>query len=232
MKEIWDRKRLIGYLQAHKLRDIFTQEIMPQLSLYEFEQGEFICSQGESSRYLYVLVKGKIKIYTTSAEGKTLVISFKTPLDTIGDIEYVQKIDIINTVEAVSPVTMIRVSYGSLDRHVGDHSPFLRFLLDIITRKFFMKSTFMSFNLMYPVEVRLASYLLSVSFDENDIRFRGKLDTSGLKDAANLLGTSYRHLNRVLQKFSAEGWIERSKDYILVTNEKALRELASPNLYE
>jgi bacterial/archaeal transporter family-2 protein len=35
-------------------------------------------------------------------KGKRLILSFKSPLDVIGDIEYVQCTDIINTVEAVS----------------------------------------------------------------------------------------------------------------------------------
>jgi CRP-like cAMP-binding protein len=70
-----------------------------------------ICSQGEGAQYLYVLVKGKIKIYTSSAEGKTLILSFKTPLEVIGDLEYVQGIDFINTVEAVSSVIMVGVDH-------------------------------------------------------------------------------------------------------------------------
>src|ERR687895_2987667 len=107
MKEIKDPKLVQTYLQVHQIESIFNEDIMPYLSLYHFEPGELILSQGEPSKYLYVLVKGKIKIYTTSAEGKTLILSFKSPIEVIGDIEYVQEIDTINTVEAVSSVYMI-----------------------------------------------------------------------------------------------------------------------------
>ncbi|RIX51672.1 Crp/Fnr family transcriptional regulator [Paenibacillus nanensis] len=232
MSETQLSEQLRYYIQLHQLHRILPESLYPHLAVCEFEQGEPICTQGEISRYLYILVKGKIKIFNTSTEGRTLVVSFKTPLELIGDVEYVQDIEIINTVEAVSPVVMIRVPYRSLKEHGSDHAPLLRFLLDIITRKFSLKSQFMSFNLIYPVEVRLASYLLSVSFDENDTGFQGKLRTSGLTDAANLIGTSYRHLNRVLRKFAEEGLIERNREYIRVLDREALRERANQNIYE
>jgi CRP-like cAMP-binding protein len=232
MKEINDRQLVQSYLQVHQIESIFNEDIMPYLSLYHFEQGELILSQGEPSKYLYVLVKGKIKIYTTSAEGKTLILSFKTPIEVIGDIEYVQEIDTINTVEAVSSVYMIGVQHTLLKKFTNDYSPFLQFILNIITEKFYLKTNSMSFNLMYPVEVRLASYLLSVTHDENQSLFSGQLSTTSLTDTANLIGTSYRHLNRVIRQFCSDGLVERSKGFILIKDREALKTLAGGNIYE
>ncbi|CAM4500120.1 CRP-like cAMP-binding protein [Paenibacillus endophyticus] len=226
MNEIKDGAQLTSFLHAYQLEEIFPAPLRPQLSLCSFEQGELICTQGEASRLMYVLVKGKIKIFNTSTEGRTLVISFKTPLEVIGDIEYIRGIDIINTVEAVSPVVMIGVHYRSLKTY-SHHPQLLHFLLDIITKKFFIKSNAMSMNLMYPVEVRLASYLLSMSYDETDSEFRGHLSATSLTDTANLIGTSYRHLNRVIQKLCAEGMIERSRMGIYIKDRERLIALAS-----
>ncbi|MBW4841706.1 MAG: cyclic nucleotide-binding domain-containing protein, partial [Paenibacillaceae bacterium] len=232
MKDITDPALLRDYMQTYGLRKVFPEALLPYLTLYAYDQGELICTQGEPSHSLYVLVRGKIKIYNTSPEGRTLVISFKNPLEVIGDVEYIRDGDIINTVEAVSPVQMIGVEYRWLRKHGEEHSPLLNFLLEIITKKFYMKSSSLSFNLLYPVEIRLASYLLSVSFDEADTLFLGKLSTADLVDAANLIGTSYRHLNRVLQKFKAQGLIERSRDGITVKDRGGLHNLASRNIYE
>lgn len=232
MEEIHDPELLQSYLQVHHIEAVFNDLLIAYLSLYRFDQGELICSQGEPAQVLYVLVKGKLKTYTTSAEGKTLILSFKTPLEVIGDIEYVHGTNIINTVEAVSAVWMIGVHHRWLKQYGRDHAPLLQFLLEIITDKFYRKSTSLSFNLMYPVEVRLASYLLSVSFDESDALFKGQLSTFSLVDAANLIGTSYRHLNRVIRKFCAEGLIERNKGFILVKDRERLDVLASQNIYE
>jgi CRP-like cAMP-binding protein len=232
MMEMYDDDLLKQYLQTYQLESIFNDEIMPYLSLNHFEKGEFIFSQGEPAQYLYVLVKGKIKIYTTSAEGKTLILSFKTPLEVVGDIEYVQEINTINTVEAVSTVHMIGIRYAILKRFVKDYSPFLNFILKNITEKFYLKTISMSLNIMSSVEVRLASYLLSVTSDENEQSLIGQLSTTSLTDTANLIGTSYRHLNRVIHQFCADGLVERSKGLILIKDRARLKDLAGGNIYE
>ncbi|AKG34903.1 Crp/Fnr family transcriptional regulator [Paenibacillus durus] len=232
MKEIPDHKQLDTFLQTYQLETIFNEALLPHLSLYRFDQGELICSQGEPSQILYVLVKGKIKVYTTSEEGKTLIISFKKPIEVIGEIEYFQHIPIIHTVEAVSPVYMVGVPYRMLEKYGSDYPPLLNFLLEVITRKFYVKSNFLNFNMMHPVEVRLASYLLSVSYDDSDSEIPGQLNSFRLIDVANFIGTSYRHLNRIIQKLCTEGLIERSKGFIVVKDKEGLSALANQNIYE
>ncbi|MEW8972028.1 MAG: cyclic nucleotide-binding domain-containing protein [Mesobacillus sp.] len=232
MKEIQAKEQIEEYLRSHKVESLFTNEIIPYLTLFEFEKGEQICSQGEPVEYLYFLVKGKVKIFTTSEEGKTLILSFKTPIEVIGDIEYVQEIDTINTVEAVSPVVMIGVRQTVVRRFLKDHSPFLQFLLEIITRKFYIKSQFMRHNILYPVETRLASYLLSVAYDENEALVNGKVSTSNLTDIANLIGTSYRHLNRIIKDFCLKGLVERDSGAIIIKDLEGLKSLAKEDLYE
>ncbi|MDO3676175.1 Crp/Fnr family transcriptional regulator [Paenibacillus ehimensis] len=228
MKEIQDREQLKHYLRAFQLESVFHEPLRPHLSLYGFEPGDLICTQGQAAEYLYVLVHGKLKIYTTSSEGKTLVLSFKTPLEVIGDVEYVRGTPILNTVEAVTSVCMIGVHYRWLHNYGKDHAPLLQFLLEIITQKFYVKSNSLSFNLMYPVEVRLASYLLSVTSEESDSRLEGV----SLSDAANFIGTSYRHLNRVIRQFCIQGLVERHKGIIVVKDRNGLSALAGHNIYE
>ncbi|TKH45645.1 cyclic nucleotide-binding domain-containing protein [Paenibacillus sp. FSL R10-2782] len=232
MKEIQDQEQLKHFLQLHQLESILHEPLRPYLSLHRLEQGEKLCSQGDSIEHLYILVQGKVKIYTSSTEGKTLVLCFKTPIEIIGDVEYIRNSNVINTVEAVSPIYVIGIHHHWMNKYGRDYAPMLQFLLDIVTRKFCMDSDFSSFNLMYPVEVRLASYLLSVSFDEGDASFHEELRASSLVDVANLIGTSYRHLNRVIRKMSADGLVERARGYIVIRDREGLGQLAGHNIYE
>lgn len=232
MKVISDHKQVDQYLSEHKIEAVFKEELKDHMTIHRFEQGELICSQGDSPRNLYVLVKGKVKVYTTSAEGKTLVLSFKKPLDLLGDIEYVRGSDILNTVEAVSVVEVIAIDHRHLHEFGKDYAPFLQFLLETITEKFHIKSNSLSFNLLHPVEVRLASYLLSVSSDDMDALLNEQLSTINLKDAANMIGTSYRHINRVIQQFCKDGLVERDKRGVLIKDREGLSILAGNNIYE
>lgn len=173
-----------------------------------------------------MLVKGKLKIFTTTKEGKTFILCFKHPLEAIGDIEYVQQTDMVNTVEAVTEVHMLRISHQALMRHAKDDSRVLTFLLKGITNKFYTKSNDLSFHLLYPVEVRLASYLLSVLTGDNSA------SALRLTDAASLIGTSYRHINRVIQQFCEKGLIERRRGKITILDREGLLEIAERNIYE
>ncbi|TKI56325.1 cyclic nucleotide-binding domain-containing protein [Brevibacillus antibioticus] len=227
MKEIENRELLQQYLHEHQLASVFYEPFLPHLSLYQFDQGEFICAQGESACHLYVLVKGKVKVFTTSPEGKTLILSIKKPLEVIGDIEYVRGISYQNSVEAASSVQMIGIHYRWLKKYGTDYAPLLEFLLQIITNKFCVKSNSLSINLLYPVEVRFARYLLSVSIEEWHPANNEEISTSNLLDAANMIGTSYRHLNRVIQQFCKEGLIERANGHLLIKNREGLAKTAS-----
>jgi CRP/FNR family transcriptional regulator, putaive post-exponential-phase nitrogen-starvation regulator len=230
MREITSEKQLMEYINTYKLESVFKKELLPHLSLYDVEAGERLCSQGDASHCLYILMKGKVKVYTISPEGKTLVLSFKQPLEVIGDIEYVQDVDIMNTVEAVSPLVVIGIPYKRLKQYASKDPQLLTFLLEMLTKKFCAKSNSLSFNLMYPVEVRLASYLLSIFCEESHLVMNQK--TESLKDIANLIGTTYRHLNRVLQKFVAQGVIEKKKGSIILKDKEKLSCLANDNIYE
>lgn len=232
VEEIHDEQQLTQYLEQYQLETVFHEPLRPHMRLCYFEKCELICREGEASEYLYVLVEGKIKIFTTSAQDKTLVLCFKTPLEVVGDIEYVRESDIVNTVQAVLPVVMLRIHYQWLAELASDYAPLLKFLLKIISHKFYIDSNFSNFNLMYPVEVRLVSYLLSISTEEAGNVVHEELDAFNLTDIANLIGTSYRHLNRVIQKLCTDGLIERHQGLIMIKDRAGLREIAGHNIYE
>jgi CRP-like cAMP-binding protein len=230
MKEIMDMERINPYISYFELEDVFPQSLRQHLTLYRFEPEEALCLQGEEPQFLFLLVQGKVKVYTTSTEGKTLLINFTTPLGVIGEIECLKGRENLNTVTAVSPVEAIGIHKRWLSQY-GEEASFLRFLLDMVTEKFYIKSISLSSSLLYPVEVRLASYLLSVSYrDENELYARIRM--WNMKDTANLIGTSYRHLNRVLQSFCSAGLVERRRGTLLVIDRTGLTALAGQNIYE
>ncbi|WP_128893926.1 Crp/Fnr family transcriptional regulator [Longirhabdus pacifica] len=232
MKIIEDKDKLNGFLDKFQLKTVLNDSILPHLSLCLFEPGEYICSEGDELTYLHVLVQGKVKVHTTSPEGKTLILSFISKLEVFGDVEYIQRLKIMNTVESVSPTYMLRVHHKKLQQYTQEDVKFLQFMLDIITKKFHLKSTTMRFNLLYPVEVRLASYLLSITYDENDALLHTQLSSSRLTDIANLIGTSYRHVNRVIQKFCEQGLTERSKNKVEIKDVKGLKKITGQSIYE
>ncbi|MHA7964679.1 Crp/Fnr family transcriptional regulator [Paenibacillus sp. CAU 1782] len=229
MKKLEETERITQYLAEFGLNAVLPGGLKERLVLYRFEPEENLCLQGEEAQYIHFIVQGKVKVFTNSAEGKTLLVNFTVPLDVIGEIECLSGKVNLNTVTAVSRVESLALHKRWLNQ--SDDASFLRFILHLVTQKFYSKSVSLSKNLLHPVEVRLASYLLSLS-DEDAAGADGNISMTNVKDAANLIGTSYRHLNRVLQQFCQAGLVERSKKVLIVKDRKRLTDVAGVNIYE
>ncbi|MFC7685023.1 Crp/Fnr family transcriptional regulator [Ureibacillus sp. GCM10028918] len=215
-----------NYIEKFSLDRVLNEELIRGLAINRYSKGDLIIQQGENPQYVFFLVKGKIKTYKTSDEGKRLILAFKEKFDILGDIEFVQEAPYINTVEAITDVQILTIPIHIAQSYGMNHLPFVHFVLQRITEKLYVNSNALAFNLMYPVEVRLCSYLLSVSIDDRTVLNRD------LKDAADLIGTSKRHMNRVLVDLCNQKIIERTKDLILILNHEHLVELAKHNIYE
>ncbi|WP_051041663.1 Crp/Fnr family transcriptional regulator [Planococcus halocryophilus] len=205
---------------------MFPDRVQQAMKLETYTGGNRLFSQGEKSDTLYLLVEGKLKVSRLSPEGKRLILAFKSPFDFVGDIEYIRKCTLINTVEAVTTTTVIRIPYEALENDMMNNAKWLQFLLETITHKFEVKSHAMNFSLLYAVDVRVASYLLAMTPDDTT------LDSTSLVDMADLIGTSYRHLNRVLKQFEEQGWILKKRGKIKITNRDSMLKQLGHNIYE
>ncbi len=196
-----------------------------------FSPGESIYEQGYPIPYLSFLVKGKVKIYTTSEDGKRLIVTFNKPLELFGEIELVQQVDTLHTIEAVTPVH-IAVLPMETARRWRENAVFNELLLQSISRKFLTKSTTLSFHLLHEADVRLASYLASISHDEEGVFINPFIPKRELKTIAEFIGITVRHQNRCIHSFEKEGIIKRIPGFIEIIDSKRLLQYAKQNIYE
>ena len=230
---IGTEKEISSYIDKFGLREIFSKMHNDDFSLVYIPKGDIICLKGEEMKYMYLIVEGKVKVYAATPDDKRLILRFHKALEVIGDLEYIQDPIVHHTVEAGTNCKALKISYETIRRKVGDDPAFLAFMLKVLTRKFRDKTDAVTFNLLYPVEVRVASYLLSLTnTDEEKSFFHDVSHGSSLTDMADMIGTSYRHLNRVLKKLCMDGIIERNGGKLFVKDMDALASIAEDNIYE
>ncbi|OTY51012.1 Crp/Fnr family transcriptional regulator [Bacillus cereus] len=228
-----DRSGLIThYLKTNKTLEVFSEIDTAYFQLNHFEKDELICNIDDEMDRLYFVVKGKVKVYTITSEGKKLILRFINPLAIVGDIELIQNSKAHNVVEACSDVVAISIS-NTVIRNKLLHDPiFMKFLLENIANTLKISTRFTALNLLYPVEVRVASYLLSISTDSNGNMYKGDLDATSVTSIADFIGVSYRHVIRVLQRFYNEKLIEKSNGVIVIKDFSRMKEVAKDNIYE
>lgn len=230
MREIMDFGRMRQLAREHGLDQVLEEPALAELRLLEAFKGEIICAKGERPERFYFLVEGKLKIYTTLPNGKSLLLRFSTPPALVGDLELVNGKEAKNTVESVNKSLLLGVSYRYLQNTYADNPKFLHFMLSHVTHKLYTFSNLSSLNLLYPVESRFASYLLSTM--EQGEQVTEEIQTSKLTELADMLGTSYRHLNRVIHDLCDRQIIRKEQRKIVICHLEQLREIAGGNMYE
>ena len=200
------------------------------LEWYVVKRGQCICKQGFPLHYLAFLVKGKVKIHMISEEGKQLIVAFNTPLELFGDVELVQQIDTLHTIEAVTDVHIAALPFATAHQ-LRKQASFNDMLLQSISRKFVTKSMTLSFHLMHTADVKLASYFAAISHDEHGNFNQPLIPKSELKMIAEFIGITVRHQNRCLEQFEAEGIIRRIRGFVEIIDEQKLR-LYAKHMYD
>ena len=232
MHIIDDKSVIKPYLNQPHLKEFFCSFDLNKIQLRSYTKGESMIVAGEPVQNIFFLVEGKVKIFTVTPEDKRLIIRFAKAPVTLGDIEFANEEAAVNFVEASTDCLALCISYKNVKETIGDKPDFLYYLLQSIAQKFRAKTSFTSFMVLHPVEVRFASYLLSISTDSKGTLFREEMKNSSLLDIADMIGTSYRHLNRVIQKLCEQKIIEKVNGAIHIKKIEELRELAKENIYE
>ncbi|KAA0742087.1 Crp/Fnr family transcriptional regulator [Bacillus sp. AY3-1] len=223
---------IIHYLKTNKMLEIFSEIDTACFQVNHFDKGKFICNIDDAMDRLYFVVKGKVKVYTITPEGKKLILRFINPLAVVGDIELIQNSKAHNVVEACSDVIAISISHAVIRNKLLHDPIFMNFLLENIANTLKISTRFTALNLLYPVEVRVASYLLSISTDSNGNMYKKDLDATSISSIADFIGVSYRHVIRVLQKFYKEKLIEKRNGVIVIKDFFKMKEVAKDNIYE
>ncbi|MFC3748642.1 Crp/Fnr family transcriptional regulator [Paenibacillus sp. GCM10012306] len=232
MQMIYDREAVRQLADKNGLDELFGSPMIESMELRLYGDGEAICSVGDKLEYLFILVQGNLKIHTLLPNGKSMLVRFARPMSIIGDVELLREYPVKNQVESVGDSLLLLASRKRLLKEIEHNAVLLRFLYGELSHKLYTLGQTSALNLLYPVENRFASYLLSLFTDREGVRYVDEIRTSTLTETAELLGTSYRHLNRIVRRFIEQGIIERKHGRLSILDEGKLAELASGSLYE
>lgn len=229
MKLITDRNRINAYVKMHHLDPFFSNPESLAFQIRVYEHNERVLTEGEQMDGLYFLLEGRAKVSTSVSTGKSLLLRFCYPLSIFGDIEFWQNVVVQSQVDAVQPSTFLHISKRTVESQLMKDSVFLNRLLIHLSYKLQTCTTASRINLLTSVEERLASYLLTTSLQNE---FGKEINTSHYDEIASLIGTTPRHLNRVVQKLREMNILDKAKKKIIVLDWERLDDLSKGLRYE
>ncbi|MGB5823920.1 MAG: transcriptional regulator YeiL [Proteocatella sp.] len=210
------------HINKYEIDQIFSQDIRSEMKLLLFKKNEFLCKEGEPLEYMLFLTDGKAKSYISLENGKNLLICFYEDFQVMGDVELLSAEKASGSMQAVEDSYCIGIPMHFINPGLMDDSRFLRFICKSLGNKLHRSSHNSSINLLYPLESRLAGYILKTSEKTDRINFEGNLT-----DIAELLATSYRHLLRVLDKFCEMKYLRKGRGFYEVVDYEKLKKLSA-----
>ena len=224
MKIINNPQKMNTYIEKYNLNQLFSQDMSSYMKLYFFKSREFIYREEDAFTHVYFFVDGKAKVFNETANGRSLLLCFYKPLQVLGDVELMEDKMITSNVEVIDDAYCIGMPVDKVRSLLINDLVFLKYLCRNLGTKLVRSSRYSSVNMLYPLENRLASYILGVGISHE----KGKdlftfFDT--LTVISELLGASYRHLLRTLNNLMEKGIISRHGDVYEVLDMDTLEEL-------
>ncbi|MBL7943762.1 MAG: response regulator [Flavobacteriales bacterium] len=183
-----------------------------------FRKKDVIYSEGDSPAGLYLLAKGKVKIYKSHELGKDLILKLLQPGDLFGYIGLLENQPHGVSAEAMEDSEVIifpREDFYRLIDHPQVASQFVKLLTgNILTEQEKL------INLAYSsVRKRTAEALLELRSRFHDHTSEKPFGMAiAREDLANMVGTATESLIRTLSDFKEEGILEISGSYISIVN--------------
>ncbi|MBN2794208.1 MAG: cyclic nucleotide-binding domain-containing protein [Clostridia bacterium] len=231
MKIIQDSNQLKHYVSKYNIHQFFEKDMTPYMTLCQYPYNEMLLNTGDLMKDFYFVVEGKVKIFLTLENGKSLLLRIVHPLTELGSVELLQEQKIVSSnVQALHQCKVIKIPFKALEEHAKEDLVFYKYIIRQLSRKLHNCSNTASINATYPFKSRLASYLISTAtpIDADTI---DEIRFEHLTDLATFLGTSYRHLNRVVQELCDEKIIQKNKNSFTIINYEQLKTL-SGGFYE
>jgi CRP/FNR family transcriptional regulator len=182
-------------------------EIMEATRSAAFRKGDLIYRAGEESDSLYIVNKGKIRIYRLSESGKEQLVRILMPGDFTGELALFRESVHEAYAEAMEPTQVCFVSRRDLQQYLVKYPEISLKILSEFSERLEQSEKQTTRFATERVETRIALYLSECLDDAGPSR-TFQLPMSK-KDLASYLGTTPETISRKLAELEAAGLIQQ-----------------------
>ncbi len=188
-------------------------------------KGESLATAGELLDQLFIVHRGKVKIYRLSPIGKEQIVRILTPGDFFGEYGLFDDQPQDNYAEALEQTEVCVIRGEDFQRLLEQFPQMALKLLREMSKRLAMSERLIEQLSLHSVEQRLAATLLELAHTTADTGQTLTLDISK-GELSNYLGMSQETLSRTLSSFQQRGWIQLvGRRQMVILNEERLKEV-------
>jgi CRP/FNR family transcriptional regulator, cyclic AMP receptor protein len=192
-----------------------------------YPQGAILFVEGQSPRGIYIICSGRVKLSTTSRDGKTLILRIADPGEVLGLHGCVSGKPYELTAETLQPCQLDFIKRDDFLKFLQNHGDACLNAAQHLSQN--CQSAYemiRSLGLSHSVSEKLARLLLEWSSDgektKDGIRIKVALTH---EEMAQLIGTSRETVTRVLGEFREKNLAQLHGSTLLIKNKAALEQL-------
>ncbi len=205
------------YIERFQLAEHLNSDLLRSLRLYRLdEERELNLSDRDQAR-LYFLVAGSVYVSYDHLDGTRSAIGTITPLALIGELDlFIDDPNLRLGITTAEPSIFLYIERDFALRYGYNDPRFLRLVINNLSTKLIRSTLILRHNVL-PLSGQVAALLITQTSDgSNRLRLQSKTYL------AELVGTTTRHLNRILNSFAAEGLITVEENLIDIIDRQAL----------
>lgn len=211
---------IFNHLQPEEMREIATTTKSAR-----YERNEQIYGAGEHSAHLFIVHRGRVKIYRLSESGKEQVIRILEPGDFTGELALFSETIHDCYAVAMEKTELCTIQRSDLQDLLMKYPAISYKIIEEFSRRLEQTEKQVSSLTSEDTEERIATYLIELAKVSSEDNHRITLPMTK-KDLASYLGTTPETLSRKLAEFEGRGLIEQNGQRgITVWNIEALEEI-------
>ncbi|PJB76596.1 MAG: Crp/Fnr family transcriptional regulator [Acidobacteria bacterium CG_4_9_14_3_um_filter_49_7] len=204
-------------MQLNDALDIFLNsfigrndpELRDSLSTITFvsekHKKDILFLEGEEGDTIYYLISGIVKLSRTNPEGKEAVVHFVHSGEMFAEILFYTESRYPVTATVLDNAVLLGISAGKMARLLETSPGFSMRLIGLLARRLQYFVTMIEELVTSDVRQRFIAYLVHLSEDRNNTRFRLPVPKGEL---AALLGTTPETFSRLLHQLDSEGVVK------------------------
>ena len=188
------------------------------------EKGEMLLFEGEPAETVYFVISGVVKVFKTSADGKEQILNLIRSGESFNDVPVLGGGTNLANADAMVPVVLYGIKKVSLEVIIRDYPQVALNIIRVLSQRVQHLVTLVEDLSFRHVTSRVAKLLLKYALDGE-----GQRPKLTQQEMAALAGTAREVVGRSLKTLEVDGLIRLDRHRIVVTDIKALREMAGVN---
>ena len=202
------------------LDDAAAASLRASMDTVKIAKGSILFKEGDDGEHLYVIVEGKIKLGTSSGDGRENLLSILGPGEMFGELSLFDPGPRTSSATAVTDAKVLSLSHGKVIPWLKQNPDVALQLLARLAQRLRRTNEAVGDLVFSDVPGRVAKALIDLGDRFGKTSAEGLLVNHDLtqEELAQLVGASRETVNKALADFAGRGWLKLDGRSVLITD--------------